>query len=76
MKTLLTILISSAVVAGLAQAGNGPVNDHCPVCGKPARLIYRTTTTKGDRVIFDTSECQEKFQKAPNSFKVTPAPSK
>lgn len=72
MKTLLSIITVIAAI-GMVQAANPPINDTCPVCGKKARLIYRYTNPKGERVIFDTSECQEKFEKSPNSYKVTPA---
>ena len=69
MKTLLLTLSLTLLLNGLVQAGP-PVNDVCPVCGKPARLIFRTNAPNGDRVIFDTSECKDKFEKNPGGYKV------
>ena len=69
MKTLLITLSLSLSLASTVLAGP-PVNEACPVCGKPARLIYRTNAPNGDRVIFDTSECKDKYEKNPGGFKV------
>lgn len=46
-----------------------PVNDKCPVCGKDAKLIFHSEV-KGERIIFATGSCKDKFDKAPGKFKV------
>lgn len=69
MKTLLLTVSLTLALSGLVQAG-APVNEKCPVCGKTARLIFRTNAPNGDRVIFATSECKDKFEKNPGGFKV------
>lgn len=71
MKALTTCLSFALMLSGLAFAGGPPVNDNCPVCGKAARLIYRTTH-KGENVIFDSADCKDKFEKSPDKYKVAP----
>ena len=70
MKALLFTVSLTLALTSLVQAGP-PVNEVCPVCGKNARLIFRTNAPNGDRVIFATSECKDKFEKNPGGFKVT-----
>lgn len=69
--------IWSAILA-LAVLGNAsliaagpPINEECPVCGKKARVIFRTQTPKGN-VIFDTAECLDAFKKEPDKYPVKP----
>ena len=69
MKALLCTLSLTLALSGIVQAGP-PVNEVCPVCGKAARLIFRTNAPNGDRVIFATSECKDKFEKNPSGFSV------
>lgn len=70
MKSLLHILALTLALGGILNAVE-PVNDKCPVCGKNGRLIFHSNH-KGERIIFDTGDCKDKFDKAPASFKVTP----
>ena len=70
MKALLFTLSLTLALSGLVQAGP-PVNEVCPVCGKPARLIFHANTPSGDRVILATAECKDKFEKNPGGYKVT-----
>ncbi|MDB6075670.1 MAG: hypothetical protein JWO89_3310 [Verrucomicrobiaceae bacterium] len=70
MKALLFTLSLTLALTGLVQAGP-PVNEKCPVCGKPARLIYHSNTAAGDRVILATPECKDKFDKNQSAYKVT-----
>ena len=69
MKILFFTLALTLALTGIIQAGP-PVNDVCPVCGKNARLIFRSTAPNGDRVIFDTAECKDKYEKSPGSYQV------
>lgn len=70
MKTLFSIL-AITLIAAAAQAV--PVNETCPVCGKTARLIFRTKHN-GQHIIFFSADCMEKFTKAPSSYKVKAKP--
>lgn len=72
MKTLLTLLAFSASMTLNSTAADAPVNTECPVCHKDARLIFRSTTKDGKRVIFATAECKEKFDKTPGKYQVKP----
>ena len=73
MKSIVSILALSVLLAGFASA-SPPVNEECPVCGKPGRLIFRTyyngqdSKLKGKNVIFATSECKDKFDKEPEKY--------
>lgn len=72
MKTLLSLLALAVLGSATAIAANGPpINEVCPVCGKNARMIFRTHTDKGN-VIFATAECLDSFQKAPSKYSVKP----
>lgn len=68
MKTVLSIL--ALIITAAALQAVEPANDKCPVCGKNGRLIFHSNH-KGERIIFDISDCKDKFDKAPTSFKVT-----
>jgi YHS domain-containing protein len=70
MKRLLFLTVLTLASLSPSFAG-APVNDTCPVCGKNARLIYRSDY-KGEHIIFCTAECKDKFDKAPGKYKVTP----
>ena len=72
MKTLLTLLAVSATLTLNSIAAEPPVNKECPVCHKDARLIFRSKTADGKRVIFFSAECKEKFDKTPGKFSVKP----
>ena len=69
MKALLFTVSLTLALTGFVQAG-APVNEKCPVCGKGARLIFHANAPNGDRVIFATAECKDKFEKSAGSFKV------
>ena len=71
MKTLLTLLAITATLT-LNSTAEEPVNKECPVCHKDARLIFRSKTADGKRVIFCTAECKDKFDKTPAKFSVKP----
>ena len=58
MKALLSTLALTFALSGILQAGP-PVNEVCPVCGKNARLIFRSN-----------AECKDKFDKSPGSYQV------
>ena len=68
MKKLLSVIAISLAMASVASAID-PVNDKCPVCGKPIRIIIRSNF-KGQRIAFDTAECKDKFDKAPEKYPV------
>lgn len=70
MKALLLTASLTLALTGIVKAG-APVNETCPVCGKPARLIFHSTAPNGDRVILATAECKDKFDKNPGGYKVT-----
>lgn len=72
MKTQLTLLAFTASLTLNSIAAEPPVNTECPVCHKDARLIFRSTTKEGKRVIFATAECKEKFDKTPGKYQVKP----
>jgi len=71
MKKLLSSLALVLAFSSVTFAAGPPVNDVCPVCGKNARLIFRTTY-KGQHVIFFSADCKDKFEKSPEKYKVTP----
>ncbi len=71
MKVLFSIIAFSFLTAASIQAV--PVNETCPVCGKTARLIFRTKHN-GEHIIFQSADCMEKFTKSPSSYKVKPKP--
>ena len=66
MKSLLSILVLSFAFATFTQA-SPPINEECPVCGKAGRLIYRSYFKDKDgklvNVIFNSSDCKDKFDK-------------
>ena len=70
MKTLLTLFVLTLSLP--ATAAEPPMNTVCPVCQKDARLIFRSNTKDGKRVIFATAECKEKFDKTPGKYQVKP----
>lgn len=72
MKTLLTFLALTASLTLNGMAAEPPVNSECPVCHKDARLIFRSNTKDGKRVIFATAECKNKFDKTPAKYQVKP----
>lgn len=72
MKTLLTLIAITASLSLNSIAAEPPVNTECPVCHKDARLIFRSTTKDGKRVIFATAECKDKFDKTPAKYSVKP----
>lgn len=72
MKTLLTLLALTASLTLNSIAAEPPVNTECPVCHKDARLIFRSNTKEGKRVIFATAECKASFDKNPGKYQVKP----
>lgn len=71
MKTLLSVLAVAGAFAVNAVAAPLPVaNEVCPVCGKTAKLVYHSDV-KGQRVIFASGACKDKFDKAPGRYRVT-----
>jgi hypothetical protein len=72
MKTLLTLLALTASLTLNSVAAEPPVNTECPVCHKDARLIFRSNTKDGKRVIFATAECKGKFDATPGKYQVKP----
>jgi YHS domain-containing protein len=72
MKTLFSLLAITAALTLNSLAADAPINTECPVCHKDARLIFRSNTKDGKRVIFATAECKEKFDKSPGKFQVKP----
>ena len=72
MKTLFSLLAITAALTLNSLAADAPINTECPVCHKDARLIFRSNTKDGKRVIFATAECKEKYDKSPGKFQVKP----
>lgn len=72
MKTLLPLLAITVALALNSRAADAPINSECPVCHKDARLIFRSNTKDGKRVIFATAECKDKFDKTPAKYQVKP----
>lgn len=72
MKTLLTTLALFTAMTLPGTAAEPPMNTECPVCHKDARLIFRSTTKEGKRIVFATAECKEKFDKTPGKYQVKP----
>jgi YHS domain-containing protein len=70
MKALFTTLALALFAAASLNAAE-PVNEKCPVCGKSARLIFRTNY-KGQHILFASADCKDKFEKTPDKFKVEP----
>jgi len=68
MKTFLTLLACVFAVSLTARA-DAPINDTCPVKGKPVRLIFRTKTKDGV-VAFCCEDCKGDFEKAPSKYTV------
>jgi YHS domain-containing protein len=71
MKRISLILAATFAACTLTFAA-GPVNDVCPVKGKPIRLIFRTTY-KGQVVAFCCQDCKAEFEKNPGRYNVKPA---
>jgi hypothetical protein len=71
MKKLLSTLTLALAFSAITFAAGPPVNEVCPVCGKTARLIFRSDV-KGQHIIFFSADCKDKFDKAPGKYKVTP----
>jgi hypothetical protein len=70
MKQLaLSILIVAAGAGVLWAKGGPPINDVCPVDGKPARPIYRVFTNDGT-VAFCCVDCTAAYQKNPGRYPV------
>ncbi len=72
MKTLLPLLAVTTLLTLSSRAAEAPINSECPVCHKDARLIFRSNTKDGKRVIFATAECKDKFDKTPAKYQVKP----
>jgi hypothetical protein len=70
MKALLCTLALTLLAAASLNAAE-PVNEKCPVCGKGARLIFRTNH-KSQHIIFFSADCKDKFEKSPDKYKVEP----
>jgi hypothetical protein len=68
MKTTRLVLSSLLIVSSALAAG--PINDVCPVKGKPIRLIFRTKTKDGV-VAFCCEECKDAFERSPTRYTVT-----
>jgi hypothetical protein len=68
MKTLLTLLTCVFAISLTARA-DMPINDTCPVKGKPIRLIFRTKTKDGV-VAFCCQDCKDAFEKSPTKYSV------
>lgn len=71
MKKLLSTLTLILAFSAVTFAAGPPVNEVCPVCGKNARLIFRSTY-KDKHVIFFSADCKDKFDKSPEKYKITP----
>ena len=71
MKNFLPVIAAGLALVGAAAfaANTPPVNEKCPVCGKDGRLIFHSEV-KGERIIFDTAACKDKFDKSPGKYKV------
>lgn len=72
MKRLLRLLALTSALTQNSLAVDPPVNTACPVCHKDARLIFRSNTKDGKRVIFATAECKGKFDQNPGKYQVKP----
>lgn len=68
MKAIFAPLLLILAMATLLPA-EWPINDVCPVDGKPARPIYRMRTADGP-VAFCCVTCQEAFAKSPGKYQV------
>lgn len=71
MKRIALILAAICTASTLTFAA-APVNDTCPVKGKPIRLIFRTTY-KGQVVAFCCQDCKAEFEKNPGRYSIKPA---
>ena len=71
MKNCFFVLAATAITLGATvfAANTPPVNEKCPVCGKDGRLIFHSEV-KGERIIFDTAICKDKFDKSPGKYPV------
>ena len=71
MKKFFFVFAASAIALGVSvfAANTPPVNEECPVCHKDGRLIFHSEV-KGERIIFNTAGCKDKFDKAPGKFPV------
>jgi YHS domain-containing protein len=68
MKTL-SLILGSLLITGNLTFASMPINDVCPVKGKPIRLIFRTTY-KGQFVAFCCQDCKAEFEKSPGKYTV------
>ncbi len=68
MKSVLVPLFFSLAMASTLLAA-WPINDICPVDGKPARPIYRTKTAAGF-VAFCCTDCLSDFERNPGKYTV------
>ncbi len=68
MKRIALILAAICTASTLTFAAP-PINDTCPVKGKPIRLIFRTTY-KGQVVAFCCQDCKAEFEKNPGRYQV------
>jgi len=68
MKTTLLVL-GALITTCTFTFASMPVNDVCPVKGKPIRLIFRTTS-KGQVVAFCCQDCKAEFEKNPGKYNV------
>lgn len=65
MKTLFSTL--AFIIASASLASAAPVNDKCPVAGKPVKANC-TTTYEGKEVAFCCGNCKSKFEADPKKF--------
>ncbi len=68
MKSALTFL-ACLFTLSLPALAEAPINDVCPVKGKPIRLIFRTKSKDGV-VAFCCEDCKSAFEKAPSKYSV------
>jgi hypothetical protein len=68
MKSSLTFL-ACLLAMSLTASAEAPINDTCPVKGKPIRLIFRTKTKDGV-VAFCCENCKSTFEESPSSYNV------
>jgi hypothetical protein len=68
MKALLAPFLLSLAMATTVLAA-WPINDICPVDGKPARPIYRLKQNN-EFIAFCCTDCLAAFEKAPGKYTV------
>ncbi len=70
MKALFAGTVASLLLMSTAFAQDAPINTQCPVKGKPAKSNI-TTDHEGNKVAFCCYLCKRKFEKNPDSFRVS-----